>query len=178
VWSLLERRKGLLDGVCISGGEPTLAPFLPEFLRQVKDKGFKVKLDTNGYHPQALTELVEGKLLDFIAMDIKNSPARYGETVGLGFVDLSRIKESSRIIKESGLEYEFRTTVAQEFIDDKAIEEIIEFVGAGKRYALQPVRMNIPTLSGTRFTPPSSVLMKQWGRMLEGAYSEVILHGI
>ena len=178
VWSLLQRRKGLLDGICISGGEPTIAPFLPEFLRKVKEQGFKVKLDTNGYHPETLKQLVDEKLLDFVAMDIKNTPSKYAETCGIGLVDIGRIKASADIIRNSGLEYEFRTTVSIELFEEDAFAGIVNYFGNGKRYALQPVRHNLPTLSGKRFIPPTPYAMEQWARLLEKHYDEVVLHGI
>ncbi|MBS3950928.1 MAG: anaerobic ribonucleoside-triphosphate reductase activating protein [Peptococcaceae bacterium] len=178
VWSLLERRKGLLEGVCISGGEPMLAPFLPDFLRRVKDQGFKVKLDTNGYHPEALKQLVEQKLLDFVAMDIKNTPAKYAETCGMGLIDIGSVKASADIIRDSGLDYEFRTTVSMELFDEDSFTDIVSYFGNGKRYALQPVRQNLPTLSGKRFIPPTPDILELWAYSLEGHYDEVVLHGI
>ena len=178
VWSLLERRRGLLEGVCVSGGEPTLSPFLPEFLSKVKEQGFKVKLDTNGYHPETLQNLVDQGLLDFVAMDIKNEPAKYAETCGMGLVDIARVKASADIIRGSGLDYEFRTTVAMEFFDDESFASIISYFGNGKRYALQPVRHNMPTLSGKRFIPPTPDVLEQWAHSLEDHYDEVVIHGI
>lgn len=178
VWSLLERRKGLLEGVCISGGEPTIAPFLPDFLRRVKEQGFKVKLDTNGYHPETIRQLVDEKLLDFVAMDIKNKPARYAETCGMSLVDIGRVKASADIIRSSGLDYEFRTTVSTELFEEDSFAAIIDYFGGGKRYALQPVRHNMPTLSGKRFMPPTPDVMEKWAHLLENYYDEVVLHGI
>ena len=178
VWSLLERRKGLLEGICISGGEPTLSPFLPDFLSRVKEQGFKVKLDTNGYHPEALKQLVDRNLVDFVAMDIKNAPAKYAETCGMNLIDIGSVKASSDIIRNSGLDYEFRTTVSMELFDEDSFASIIDFFGNGKRYALQPVRHNLPTLSGKRFIPPTSDTMEKWAHLLEDHYDEVVLHGI
>lgn len=178
VWSLLKKRQGLLDGICISGGEPTLAPFLPHFLKQAKDMGYKIKLDTNGYHPEALEQLLAQKLVDFVAMDLKNSPAMYAQTTGLGLIDLGRLQKSAELIKAAGIDYEFRTTVAMELFDDDSFNQIIECFGGGKRYALQPVLHNMPTLSGLRFTPPSPDTLDRWAHILEQHYSEVVVHGI
>ena len=112
--SFLRKRQGILDGVCITGGEPTLWKELPDLIRQIRDLGFAVKLDTNGYRPEVLKQLVRDGLLDYVAMDIKNCPARYGETAGIRNLDLSKIEESIRFLVEGDLDYEFRTTVVQE----------------------------------------------------------------
>lgn len=178
VWSLLERRRNVLDGVCISGGEPTLAPYLPEFLRKVKQQGYKVKLDTNGYQPTVLADLVKEELVDFIAMDIKNSPQKYAQTCGLPAMDLSRVKASAEIVQQSGLEYEFRTTVSTELMDEADLTAIVEHFGRGKRYSLKPVCRNLPTLSGRRFTPPFPDVLERWGKAMEAFYDEVMVHGV
>ena len=111
--TFLKKRQGLLDGVCITGGEPTLHKELPELIRTIKELGFSVKLDTNGFRPAVLKELAG--MLDYVAMDIKNCPARYGETAGLPQIPLSHIEESMVFLIEGSLDYEFRTTVVQEF---------------------------------------------------------------
>ena len=110
----LKKRQGLLDGVCITGGEPTLCPELPDLLKEIKSLGFAVKLDTNGSRPEILKNLVEADLVDYVAMDIKNSPERYRETVGCSGLDLTKIEESMRYLMEGSLDYEFRTTVVKE----------------------------------------------------------------
>ena len=112
--SFLSKRKGLLDGVCISGGEPTLSAGLKDFIREIKAMGFAVKLDTNGSRPAVLKELVEAGLLDYVAMDIKNCPARYAETCGLSKVDLTAVEESAAFLMGSEVASEFRTTVVRE----------------------------------------------------------------
>ena len=105
----LRRRQGLLDGVAVTGGEPLLRPDLPPLLRAVKDLGYAVKLDTNGSHPAALRSLVEEGLVDYVAMDIKNSPEQYGETVGLPDFDLTPVRESAAWLLSGAVDYEFRT---------------------------------------------------------------------
>lgn len=112
--TFLKKRVGLLDAVCITGGEPTLQKELPDLIRQIKALGYLVKLDTNGSRPAVLKALAEEKLIDYVAMDIKNCPARYGETVGLPNMELSAITESIRYLLENHVYYEFRTTVAEE----------------------------------------------------------------
>lgn len=109
--AFLKKRQGLLDGVCITGGEPLLRPDLPQLLEAVKALGYPVKLDTNGSHPRALVDLVERKLVDYVAMDVKNSPERYPETVGVPGLDVGPIRESVGFLLEGLVDYEFRTTV-------------------------------------------------------------------
>lgn len=120
----LEKRKGLLDGVCISGGEPSLRAELTEMTAGIKNLGFAVKLDTNGSHPEVLKSLAERKCIDYVAMDIKNSPGRYGQTVGLAKFDLTPVEESMAFLLSGNVPYEFRTTVVRQFHDEAAIEEM------------------------------------------------------
>ena len=122
-FSFLDSRKGLLDGVCVSGGEPTLMPGIGEFLRSIKDRGFAVKLDTNGSRPDALKALVEEGLVDYVAMDVKNSPSRYGQTVGLP-VALEKIEESLRFLMTDKVAYELRTTLVLPLHDSACMEEM------------------------------------------------------
>ena len=110
--AFLDGRRGILDGVCITGGEPTLQPGLAHLRRQIRARGFSVKLDTNGSNPSVLRELLEEGLVDYVAMDVKNGPAAYGLTVGVEGFDLSSVEESIRLLTEGRVDYEFRTTVA------------------------------------------------------------------
>ena len=126
--AFLEKRKGILDGVCITGGEPTLQKELPQLLRSVKALGYPVKLDTNGYRPQVLKELVEEGLVDYVAMDIKNSPEEYAKTVGLSKMDLSRIEESIRFLTREAVDYEFRTTVVAQLHSEESIASMGEWL--------------------------------------------------
>ncbi|MCM1324918.1 MAG: anaerobic ribonucleoside-triphosphate reductase activating protein, partial [Acetobacter sp.] len=107
----LTKRKGLLDSVCVSGGEPTLQPDLIDFLKKIKALGFQVKLDSNGTAPKLLKELIENKLVDYIAMDIKNSRESYHKTAGNGHFNLKNIEESVEFLKQGKVPYEFRTTL-------------------------------------------------------------------
>ena len=113
VFDFLETRKKKLDGVCLSGGEPLLQKGVAEFFSKVKALGFKTKLDTNGTKPQYLKELLSGGFVDYVAMDIKNAPCKYALTVGAKAFNLSPVYESIEIIKNSGVDYEFRTTVTK-----------------------------------------------------------------
>ena len=113
--TFLQRRKGLLDAVCVSGGEPTLSPDLRELLTAIKAMGFSVKLDTNGSRPEILEQLVQDGLVDYVAMDIKNCPQRYGETAGIPALNLQPLERSIRFLLSGAVDYEFRTTVVAQY---------------------------------------------------------------
>lgn len=132
----LKKRFGILDGVCISGGEPTLYPDLPEFIEKIKKIGYTIKLDSNGTNPQMLKSLVEKKLIDYIAMDIKNSFSKYSNTIGKDF-DTNILNESIKYIMTCGIDYEFRTTLVKELHSQKDIEDIAKMIQGAKRYYLQ-----------------------------------------
>lgn len=136
VFSHLNKRKGIVKGICITGGEPTLQPDLAPFIRKVKELGMLVKLDTNGYRPEVISGLLEEGLLDYVAMDIKSSFSSYSEASGID-VDTDRIKESIALIMGSGIEYEFRTTVVKELHSKQTFEEIGEMLNGAKKYYLQ-----------------------------------------
>lgn len=120
----LKSRQGLLDGVCVSGGEPTLRPELPAFLKSIKDLGFAVKLDTNGSRPEVLKQLVEEGLVDYVAMDVKNSPQCYAQTVGLDRLDLGSVEESLRFLISGNVDYELRTTLVEPLHDESSIRHM------------------------------------------------------
>ena len=135
--SFLKKRVGLLDGVCITGGEPLLRPGLAGLLSQIKELGYPVKLDTNGSHPERLRSLVEAGLIDYAAMDVKNSPQRYGETAGLPGLELTPFRESVSYLLQGTVDYEFRTTVVREFHDADSFRAIGPWIAGAKRYFLQ-----------------------------------------
>ncbi len=141
----LDSKKKWLEGVCITGGEPTLHKDLPEFCKKIKEKGFLVKLDSNGTNPEMLKELIEKKLVDFIAMDIKTSLEKYSEICEVK-VDLNKIKESIELIKNSGLNYEFRTTIIPEFFSGEDAKKIGEWLKGSKAFFLQQFRNEVPLL--------------------------------
>ena len=138
VLEFLEKRKGLLDGVAVTGGEPLLQPGLAEWLEQVKALGFAVKLDTNGSSPDKLKDLVSRSLVDYVAMDIKNSPAKYPVTAGIDPGLLPAIRESVDFLLSGAVDYEFRTTVTAEFHEVSDFPEIGAWIRGAKRYFLQP----------------------------------------
>ena len=120
--AFLEKRKGVLDGVCITGGEPTLNAGLKGLLKQIKNLGYETKLDTNGSRPDVLRQLVEEGLVEYVAMDVKNGPAQYGYTVGVEGVKLAAIEESLRFLIGGSVPYELRTTLVHPLHDAASIE--------------------------------------------------------
>ena len=136
VFKYLEKRRGLLDGVCISGGEPLLQKDIVDFIRKVKDLGYKVKLDTNGSSPKKLKQLIEDGLIDYVAMDIKNDFLNNDKTAGM-CTNIDNIKKSIEIIENSNIEYEFRTTIVKQFHDVGKLEKIIQYIGPNARYYIQ-----------------------------------------
>lgn len=136
-FAFLEKRKGMLTGVCVTGGEPTLQPDLLPFLKKIKDMGYSVKLDTNGYRPEILKAAVEGGYVDYVAMDIKNAPEKYGVTVGIDNFDFAPIKESIDFLLQNKVNYEFRTTVVRELHTPQDIVVASKLISGAKRYFLQ-----------------------------------------
>ena len=136
-FAFLEKRKGLLDAVAITGGEPTLRPDLNDFCKKIKAAGYRVKLDTNGTRPKVLKELVKENLVDYVAMDVKCPPADYPDLMGCDEKDLDAMKESVAFLLTAPLPYEFRTTIVDELHDEKSIEALGEFVKGAKQLWLQ-----------------------------------------
>ena len=133
----IRKRKGLLDGVAITGGEPLMSDSIIDFIRKVKAEGYAVKLDTNGSFPERLKYLVSEGLVDYVAMDIKNSKELYGRTAGLEHFDISKIEESVSFLLEGKVDYEFRTTVVNEFHTVESIAAAAEWIKGAERYFLQ-----------------------------------------
>jgi len=149
VMEKLEQRKGFIDGVCITGGEPTIEKGLVPFCQRLKDLGLLVKVDTNGYLPQVVTELT--KAVNYIAIDIKSSPKRYSLASGIQ-IDLKRLERSIEILMDSRIEYEFRTTYVPGFVGEEDLEEIGKLIEGSRLYALQQFR------PGTTLDPSYSQL--------------------
>ncbi len=137
IFLFLKKRQGILDGVCVTGGEPLIQPGIFEFLSMIKEMGFKVKLDTNGSFPDKLKELVEAGLVDYVAMDIKNSPESYGKTIGIENYDMKNIKRSVEYLMSDVVSYEFRTTVVRQFHQRSDFESIAKWIAGAKNYYLQ-----------------------------------------
>ncbi|MCT4613052.1 MAG: anaerobic ribonucleoside-triphosphate reductase activating protein [Clostridia bacterium] len=173
----LDKRKCMLDGICISGGEPTLDKNLENFIDKVREKGYHVKLDTNGYRPDVLEKLLKAGKLDYVAMDIKNSPGKYAETVGLKAIDINKIKKSVDLIKNSGIDHEFRTTVIKEFHSIEDIHKIKEWLGEGETYSLQQYNPNCDQIIGG-FSAHEKETLNEFKETLETHYKKVNVKGL
>ena len=137
VLDYLKKRTGILDGVCITGGEPLMHKELPEFIKKVKDLGYLVKLDTNGSYPDRLANLIDKGLIDYVAMDIKNTQEKYNETAECSVEDLRSVIKSVEILKQNKIDYEFRTTVVKEYHEVEDIKKIAEWIAPSGKYFLQ-----------------------------------------
>lgn len=138
VYSFLEKRIGLLDGVCITGGEPLLQSDLHEFLQQIHAMGFSIKLDTNGTQPEKLQDICESGIINMVAMDIKNSPEKYSVTSGINNLNIDMINKSiSYLMSQKKVKYEFRTTVVKQFHTSKDFYEIGKWIDGADAYFLQ-----------------------------------------
>ncbi len=176
-FSFLSTRNGLLDGVAITGGEPLLRSDIAPFAARIKELGFKVKLDTNGYHPDRLKGLYNDGLIDYVAMDIKNSLTKYGITSGLDILDTGRILESISVIKDAGIPYEFRTTVVKELHEEKDFEEIGKMISNAEAYYLQKFTAR-DTVPDKTLTPPSDEDLNKYLNIVKKYVPNSHLRGI
>ena len=174
--TFLKKRQGMLDGVCITGGEPLLNPALPELLRKIKALGYPVKLDTNGCFSERLRGLVKEGLVDYVAMDIKNSPSRYAETCGLPDMDLSPVLGSIELLKSGTVDYEFRTTVVDELHDADSFYDIAELIRGAKRYFLQPFA-DRDTVAFAGFHAPEPEKLREYAEIVRPAVESVRIRG-
>lgn len=174
--AFLQKRRGRLQGACITGGEPTLYPDLPNLLRQIHLLGYEVKLDTNGTNPQMLRTILADGLADYVAMDIKNSPARYAETCG-GVDILNKVRESAALLMESGTDYEFRTTLAHPLHAVEDMAAIGQWLSGAKRYFLQQF-VDSGDLIGTGLSPLTPEEMEAMREAVLPYIKETTLRGI
>ncbi len=158
ILAFLKKRQGILEGVCITGGEPLLHP-LEDFLLKVKALGYKVKLDTNGSFPQKLKDLYEKKLIDYVAMDIKNSFEKYPMTSGCENIDLSKIEESIDFLLEGNIPYEFRTTVCSQLHTACDIEKIAKRIKGAEKYFIQNF-LDSGNIIGNNLSPVSEEMLQ------------------
>ena len=177
VLAFLKKRQGLLDGVCVTGGEPLINKDIGYFLSKVKELGFKIKLDTNGTNPALLKELVSQNLVDYVAVDIKNSPEKYAETVGLKSFDMSTINETVNFLMSGSVDYEFRTTVTKQFHTEKSMEEAARFIRGAKRYFLQNF-VDSGNLIGSGITGQSKEEMEKLLAVVKKYVPDSCLRGI
>jgi len=175
--AFLKKRQGLLDGVAITGGEPCLHAELPTLLENIRALGFSVKLDTNGFHPAMLRSLLERGLVDYVAMDIKNSPEKYAETSGRQSLDLRPLQESITLLIGGSVDYEFRTTVVSEFHEASDFEEIGQMIFGAKRYFLQCFtdRDSVP-FGGLH--APSKEQLEQYAGIMKKYVPDTSLRGV
>lgn len=137
VFGFLKKRRGVLDGVAVTGGEPLLHADMPEFLARVKELGYKMKLDTNGSNPELLSEIVKNKLVDRVAMDIKNAPEEYARTIGLKSFDIAPVERSKEMLLRGDIDYEFRTTVVKGIHTKESLIGAAKWIEGAKEYYLQ-----------------------------------------
>jgi len=152
VLEYLREKKNILDGLVISGGEPTLCDGLIDFMRKVKAIGLEIKLDTNGYRPDVLKKVIDEKLVDYIAMDIKNTFKKYSLTVGLKNFDVDKIKESMNLIRRSNVAYEFRTTIMKEYHSVDDIKDMRNMINKNEDLILQQYKKSDLQLSEKEFS--------------------------
>jgi pyruvate formate lyase activating enzyme len=177
ILDFLKKRKGLLDGVVLSGGEPLMQSGAAEFLEQVRSLGYAVKLDTNGCYPDALEEILKRELVDYVAMDIKNSREKYGITVGIPNFDVTPIEQSAALLKNSGVDYEFRTTVVKEFHTAQDIVSIGQWLAGSPRYYLQQF-VDSGDLVGTGCTAVEPLELQGFADLARPFFSLVELRGV
>ncbi len=177
LWAFLDRRKGILDGVCVSGGEPTLQTDLADFLYRLKEMGYLVKIDSNGQKPDVLKKLVGEQLVDYIAMDVKNCKERYGETVGISGFSVDKVSESIAFLLEGNVDYEFRTTVCRELHSRENLRELVEWIAPCRRYYLQQYKESDNVIR-PGFTAYSDDEMKEIADELREKLACVTLRGI
>ena len=175
LFAFLQKRRGILDGVCVTGGEPLLRADIADFLRRIREAGFAVKLDTNGAFPEKLSALCEEGLVDHVAMDIKNSPERYAKTAGCE-VDMGAIRASAALLMQGETEYEFRTTVVRELHRAEDFLRIGEWLRGAKRYFLQSFRDSDGVLR-RGLSPCSDAEMRAFKKLLLPYIPSALLRG-
>lgn len=176
VLAFLKKRKGILDGVCVSGGEPTLSPELPDFLEQIKTLGYDIKLDTNGSRPSVVKNLAASGLINKVAMDIKACPSSYHILTGVN-TDMNAIRETAAWLLGGDLDYEFRTTVVRELHSEKDFREIAQWLKGASSYYLQAYRDSDGVLQ-PGFSAPSEEEMKNYRDILLETIPVVEIRGM
>lgn len=177
ILAYLKKRQGILDGVCVTGGEPLLSDGIFELLDKLKSLGYSVKLDTNGTFPERLRRAVFGGLVDTVAMDIKNSRERYAETVGMKTFDLAPVEESVEFLKSGAVDFEFRTTVVNELHTEADMTKIGEWICGAPRYYLQRFK-DSGNLISQGFSEPSIEVMKKLQEIAKNYVQNVELRGV
>ena len=180
--AFLRKRQGILEGVCITGGEPTLHPELPALLGELRALGYAVKLDTNGYRPEIMEAVLDRGLVDYVAMDLKNSPEGYAETVGLAQVELAKIRQSIRLLMDSSVDFELRTTVVNPLHSGETVTSMANWLletTNGKpipRLFVQPF-VDRDTVPVGGLSAPTDAELEQFCRILGSCAERVELRG-
>ena len=175
--AFLKKRQGLLDGVAFTGGEPLLQKDLPDLAARIRALGYPVKLDTNGTHPERLGRMIREGLVQYVAMDINNSPERYAETAGLEKLDIQPIRESAAMLLGGNVDYEFRTTTVAELHDDSSFEQIGQWIRGARRYFLQKFT-DRDTVPFGGFHAPSDEEMRRYAEIAREFVPSVEIRGI
>ncbi len=178
ILSFLDKRKGFLEALTISGGEPFLQKDLKEFCKKVKDLGYKIKIDTNGTFPDKLKEMINEGLVDYVSMDIKAPKDKYSKLAGVN-ADLKKIEKSIEIIKNSGIDYEFKTTIVPNFLEEEDIIELSKWIKGSKKYYLQQFKNDIPVISSEleKFQPYSEEYLENILKKVKPYFSKCKLRG-
>ena len=177
LFSFLEKRRGLLDGVAITGGEPCLHPGLIDLMRRIRAMGYAVKLDTNGAHPDRLQAILAEGLADYVAMDIKNSPEKYARTAGLQALDLGPVRRSVALLMGGNVDYEFRTTVVDELHEAADFEAIGAWIAGARRYFLQAFT-DRDTVPFAELHAPSVEKMREYAAIAARFVPDTQLRGV
>ena len=177
IFEHLNQKKKILDGVCITGGEPTLHKDLPDFIRKIKDMGLLVKLDSNGTNPDMLHGLIDNKLVDYIAMDIKHSKAKYNDIACMKVFDITPVEESVALLMQDKVDYEFRTTIMRECHTASDMEEIGQWLAGAKAYYLQSYKESEQVMKPV-FTPHSIDTLKGFVEILRPYIPNTNLRGV
>ncbi|MBE6693510.1 MAG: anaerobic ribonucleoside-triphosphate reductase activating protein [Ruminococcaceae bacterium] len=177
IMSYLKKRRGVLEGVAITGGEPLLQPDIADFIRDVRALGYPVKLDTNGSRPRVLSELIQSGLVDYVAMDIKNSRERYGATIGIPDYDTSAVEESARLLMQGGVEFEFRTTVTRQFHEAEDFVKIGKWLCGDERFYLQQFK-DSGSLIDSEVSGWDDATLKGFGEILKKYIPRTEIRGI
>lgn len=177
IFSFLQKRRGVLDGVCLTGGEPLLHKDTLHFLAQIKNLGYSVKLDTNGSFPDKLKEIVSAGIIDYVAMDIKNCEEKYAATAGVDNFDFTPVKESIDFLLSGAIPFEFRTTVMREFHDETSFKGIAKLISGAENYFIQNF-VHSGNLIGTGFSGFTTEELSSFAEIIRPHVKNVSLRGV
>lgn len=177
IFEHLKNKKKVLDGVCITGGEPTLHKDLPEFIKQIRDMGLLVKLDSNGTNPDMLSSLIDNGLIDYVAMDIKHSKEKYNSIASMSHFDIKPIEDSVALLKEGAIDYEFRTTIMKECHEASDMQSIGQWLAGAKAYYLQSYKESEQVINPI-FSPHSLETLESFVEILKPYIPNTNLRGI